>query len=60
MEYCKPGDDLDYREPRVVDVASGKVYVPDGGLDPQQYDLGHPYWLGGNDKIYFEYNERGH
>ena len=60
MEYCKPGDDLDYREPRVVDVASGKVYVPDGKLYPHQYNLGHPYWLGGNDKIYFEYNERGH
>lgn len=60
MEYCKPGDDLDYREPRVVDVATGKLYEPDKSLYSHQYNLGHPYWMGGNDKIYFEYNERGH
>ncbi len=60
MEYCKPGDDLDYREPRIVDVATGKLYEPDKSLYSHQYNLGHPYWMGGNDKIYFEYNERGH
>jgi dipeptidyl aminopeptidase/acylaminoacyl peptidase len=61
MEYCKPGDDLDYREPRVVDVATDKTYAPATDLFSHQYELMYPYWLGdNNDKIYFEYNERGH
>lgn len=60
MEYCKPGDEVDYREPRIVDVATGTLYAPSTELFSQQYNLGHPYWLGGNDKIYFEYNQRGH
>lgn len=60
MEYCKPGDDVDYREPRIVDVATGTLYAPSTDLFSHQYSLGHPYWLGDSDKIYFEYNERGH
>ena len=60
MEYCKPGDEVDYREPRVVDVESAKLYVPDKSLFPNQYSIWHPYWMGDSDKIYFEYNERGH
>lgn len=60
MEYCKPGDEVDYREPRIVDVATGTLYAPSTELFSQQYNLGHPYWLGDSDKIYFEYNQRGH
>lgn len=60
MEYCKPGDDVDYREPRIVDVATGTLHAPSTELFSQQYNLGHPYWLGDSDKIYFEYNQRGH
>ena len=61
MEYCKPGDDLDYREPRIVDVATGETFAPATELFARQYNLGYPYWLGDDsDKIYFEYNERGH
>lgn len=61
MEYCKPGDDLDYREPRIVDTQTGELFAPANTLFAQQYSLGHPYWLGDeSDRIYFEYNERGH
>ncbi len=61
MEYCKPGDDVDYREPRIVDVATGETFAPATDLFAHQYSLSHPYWLGDDsDKIYFEYNERGH
>lgn len=60
MEYCKPGDDRDYREPRIVDVNSGVTFAPPTDMFAHQYDLGHPYWLGDSDRIYFEYNERGH
>ena len=61
MEYCKPGDEVDYREPRIVDVASGRTFAPATDLFASQYSLEHPYWLDGDsDTIYFEYNERGH
>lgn len=61
MEYCMPGDDVDYREPRIVDVVAGETFAPSTELFARQYSLGYPYWLGDDsDKIYFEYNERGH
>ena len=61
MEYCKPGDDLDYREPRIVDAETGEVSVPTPELFAHPYSLGYPYWLeGDSDNIYFDYNERGH
>ena len=61
MEYCKPGDDLDWREPRIVDVETGETFAPATDLFAHQYELSHPYWTGeDSDRIYFEYNERGH
>ena len=60
MEYCKPGDDLDYREPRIVDAETGEVFVPATELFANQYGLEIPYWLDDSDNIYFEYNARGH
>ncbi len=60
MEYCKPGDELDYHEPRIVDLESGKVLVPSTELFSHQYDLGTPRWSKDGTYVTFEYNQRGH
>lgn len=60
MEYCKPGDDLDYHEPRIVNVETGQFIAPSTELFSHQYSLSTPYWSQDGKAVYFEYNERGH
>lgn len=60
MEYCKPGDDLDYREPRIVDVETGRTFIPSTELFSHQYYLGNPTWMEDSKSVLLDYNERGH
>ncbi|MDE5814583.1 MAG: DPP IV N-terminal domain-containing protein, partial [Muribaculaceae bacterium] len=60
QEYAKPGDELRFKLPVVVDVDSSRVIVPDTRLFSSQYDLYGPVWNSDSEAITFEYNERGH
>jgi dipeptidyl aminopeptidase/acylaminoacyl peptidase len=60
MEYCKPGDEVDYHEPRIVNLETGEVIAPSTELFSHQYSLSTPYWSQDSKAVYFEYNERGH
>lgn len=60
QEYAKPGDELRFKLPVIVDVESGEGLVPDTKLFASQFDLSGPEWNADSKGITFEYNERGH
>ncbi len=60
MEYCKPGDEVDYHEPRIINLETGKVLIPSTDLFPHQYYLGRLSWMKDSRDVLFDYNERGH
>ncbi|MDE5870942.1 MAG: S9 family peptidase, partial [Muribaculaceae bacterium] len=60
QEYAKPGDELRFKLPVIVDVENETVIVPDTRLFDRQYDLYGPIWNSDSEAITFEYNERGH
>ena len=60
QEYAKPGDELRFKLPVIIDVESGERLVPDTKLFDRQYDLYGPVWNTDSKGITFEYNERGH
>lgn len=60
QEYAKPGDELMFKAPVVIEVESGKmVSAPDATFEPQ-FNLGNIAWDGDSRAITFEFNERGH
>ena len=59
QEYAKPGDSLNYRVPVIVEVATGRVTEPSTALFQHQYQVTMPRWKD-NERVTFEYNERGH
>ncbi|MDE6449263.1 MAG: S9 family peptidase [Muribaculaceae bacterium] len=60
QEYAKPGDELRFKHPCIIDVESGMALVPDTRLFDRQYDLYGPQWNADSRGVTFEYNERGH
>lgn len=60
QEYAKPGDELRFKHPVIVDVESGEMLVPDTKLFDKQFDLYGPVWNADGSGVTFEYNERGH
>lgn len=60
QEYAKPGDELRFKLPVVVDIESGEKLVPDTKLFDKQYEIYGPEWNADSKGITFEYNERGH
>ncbi len=60
QEYAKPGDELRFKLPVIVDVEKTVVIQPETKLFDQQYDLYGPMWNSDSEGITFEYNERGH
>lgn len=60
QEYAKPGDELRFKLPVIIDVESGKSLVPSTTLFDSQYDLYGPVWNADSKGVTFEYNERGH
>lgn len=60
QEYAKPGDELRFKLPVIINVESGEKLVPDTKLFDKQYDLYGPVWNADSRGITFEYNERGH
>lgn len=60
QEYAKPGDELRFKCPVIVDVATGRSLVPDTKLFDRQFDLIGPEWNADSQGITFEYNQRGH
>lgn len=60
QEYAKPGDELRFKMPVIIDLENGKELVPDTELFSSQFDLYGPEWNSDSKGITFEYNERGH
>ncbi len=60
QEYAKPGDELRFKLPVIIDVEKGLAVVPDTKLFDRQYDLYGPVWNSDSEAITYEYNERGH
>lgn len=60
IEYPKPGDELMYKEPRIIHADTGKVIIPDNKLFQSQYALEEIHWGKDSKRFYFGYNERGH
>lgn len=60
QEYAKPGDELRFKMPVIVDVEKALVIQPDTKLFDSQFDLFGPTWNFDSQAITFEYNERGH
>lgn len=60
QEYAKPGDELRFKLPVIIDIESREELVPDTKLFDRQYDLYGPVWNTDSKGITFEYNERGH
>ncbi|MDE6522201.1 MAG: S9 family peptidase [Muribaculaceae bacterium] len=60
QEYAKPGDELRFKMPVIVDVENNSVIIPDTKLFDHQYDIWGPQWNSDSEAITFEYNERGH
>src|SRR5690606_26155467 len=59
-DYLKPGDQVAYRSPQLLNVLSGKHFeVPTTEFD-QQYHLGNFKWREDSSGFTFEYNQRGH
>ncbi len=60
QEYAKPGDEMIFKVPAVIDVATGHTVVaPDAPLQPQ-FRLTELRWDTDSKGITFEQNERGH
>ena len=60
QEYAKPGDELRFKHPVILNVETGEALVPDTELFSNQFDLYGPEWNSDSEGITFEYNERGH
>ena len=60
QEYAKPGDELRFKTPYIIDVETGEALEPSTELFNHQYELSGPEWTADSEAIIFEYNERGH
>ena len=60
QEYAKPGDELPFKVPYIIDVTTGKTTVPSTELFCSQYELTAPVWNADSRTVTFEYNQRGH
>lgn len=60
QEYAKPGDELRFKTPVILNLETGETLLPSTALFDHQYDLYGPEWNSDSEGITFEYNERGH
>ena len=61
QEYAKPGDELNYKVPCLLDVEQGRLIEPSSTeLFERQYALTNLRWDADSRAVTFEYNERGH
>ena len=61
QEYAKPGDELNFKVPCLLDVAKGRLIEPSSTeLFNRQYALTNLRWDADSRAVTFEYNERGH
>lgn len=58
--YRKPGDLLDFNQPVLFDVESGRQVIIDRALFPNPYQISRPVWWENSRGFAFEYNQRGH
>lgn len=59
-DYTKPGDSLQFEQPVIFNLESGKQLIPSTNLFNSQFDLRGPRWEKDSKSITFEYNQRGH
>ncbi len=60
QEYAKPGDELPFRAPCIVDVESRVAKRAPTDLFAEQYELSDLAWDADSRAVTFEYNQRGH
>ena len=60
IDYAKPGDTLDWQQPVLFDVASGRQILIDNALFQNPYQLTKPVWWEDSRAFTIEYNQRGH
>lgn len=58
--YPKPGDELDEKQPVLLDVETGQMTVVDDSLFPDAYSVSELEWWEDGRAFTFEYNQRGH
>ena len=58
--YQKPGDLLDFNQPVLFDVDTGRQTIIDTSLFPNPYQISRPVWREDSRAFTFEYNQRGH
>ena len=60
LEYAKPGDELAFKHPHIIEIRSGKTVKPSTALFPNPYSIGDPEWSRDSRTLRFIYNQRGH
>lgn len=60
QEYAKPGDELPFKVPCILNVETGQRCIPETSLFAHQYSLSYLRWDADSKSVTFEYNERGH
>ena len=59
-DYTKPGDSLQFEQPVIFNLESGKQLIPSTDLFNSQFDLRSLGWEKDSKSITFEFNQRGH
>ena len=60
MEYAKPGDALDIKQPVLFLIDGKKTIFLDNSLFPNPYEISTPVWRKDSRAFTFEYNQRSH
>ncbi|MEZ6139024.1 MAG: prolyl oligopeptidase family serine peptidase [Zavarzinella sp.] len=60
MRYQKPGDEIDTRQPYLVDVVNAKIIPLDRKLFDNPWSIGEIRWQQDSGSFTFYYNQRGH
>lgn len=60
QEYAKPGDELPFHQPVIINVATGSKVYADVNKIANQYSLDGFRWNADSRELTMEYNQRGH
>ena len=60
FNYLKPGDHIEYQQPRLFDISSTKNIPIASELFPNPWSITHLRWAEDSSEFFFLYNQRGH
>ena len=60
FNYLKPGDHIEYQQPRLFDIRSTKNIPIASELFPNPWSITHLRWAEDSSEFFFLYNQRGH